>query len=321
QVKRIVGLPGELVAIRDGDLLVDDQIARKTLDEFRQMAILVFDDNWSRSVTARVPTGSTWEGRSPRQEWRRDGDGYSFVGPNPRDAFGSGSDREHFSGRDDELQWLEFDMRRRYLAASEQISTPMLDVYGYNQSLSRELQTAHDLLCVTRLRVNDADVTVWRLKDGQERFELWSDWRTGRLRLLHNDRLVWARNVGWLSHPTGGMVEVALVDRQVIFAVDGVTWLRYPYESTQPRNDILRPIAIGGLRGSFRVDQIRVYRDVHYLHAYGVGWPWKASRPLAEDEYFVLGDNSPASMDSRQLGGRFIVREQILGRVWRSRLP
>ena len=63
-VKRIVGLPGETVEVRDGDVYIDGQIARKTLDEQRAMA------NWStiRRIAIRscrragrpAVSGSAW---------------------------------------------------------------------------------------------------------------------------------------------------------------------------------------------------------------------------------------------------------------------
>jgi len=40
---------------------------------------------------------------------------------------------------------------------------------------------------------------------------------------------------------------------------------------------------------------------------------------LNPDEYFVLGDNRPASMDSRSFGP--IKSEHIVGRVWLRGLP
>jgi hypothetical protein len=41
---------------------------------------------------------------------------------------------------------------------------------------------------------------------------------------------------------------------------------------------------------------------------------------LGEDEFFVLGDNSPVSLDSRRDAAVAIVlRADLLGRVWRWR--
>ena len=42
-VKRVVGLPGEHIAIRDGDIWINGKIARKSLDQFKTLAIPVSD--------------------------------------------------------------------------------------------------------------------------------------------------------------------------------------------------------------------------------------------------------------------------------------
>ena len=45
-----------------------------------------------------------------------------------------------------------------------------------------------------------------------------------------------------------------------------------------------------------------------------------AQTVFGEEEFFVLGDNSPVSLDSRQDTDRAIVRRpDLLGRVWRWR--
>src|SRR5439155_26273766 len=45
-VKRVIGLPGESVQVRDGDVYIDHEIARKTLAELRALRIPVFDNNY-----------------------------------------------------------------------------------------------------------------------------------------------------------------------------------------------------------------------------------------------------------------------------------
>ena len=55
-IKRLLGLPGETVEIRDGDLYIDGRLCRKTLDEFKTMRIPVFDNN-------HQPEPMTWAAR------------------------------------------------------------------------------------------------------------------------------------------------------------------------------------------------------------------------------------------------------------------
>src|SRR5205814_142602 len=55
-IKRILGLPDETVEVRDGDLYINGELCRKTLDEFKTMRILVFDNN-------HQPQPMTWAAR------------------------------------------------------------------------------------------------------------------------------------------------------------------------------------------------------------------------------------------------------------------
>ncbi|MDZ7618344.1 MAG: signal peptidase I, partial [Patescibacteria group bacterium] len=57
-VKRVVGLPGEQVEIRRGDVYVNGRIQRKTLDEQRRMAVAVYDA--SHPPTLRPTPPSRW---------------------------------------------------------------------------------------------------------------------------------------------------------------------------------------------------------------------------------------------------------------------
>src|SRR4051812_49346880 len=54
-VKRVVGLPGEAIQIVRGDVVIDGQIARKSLREQRAMRILVYDNNFMPGDAARYP--------------------------------------------------------------------------------------------------------------------------------------------------------------------------------------------------------------------------------------------------------------------------
>ncbi len=54
-VKRVAGLPGETVRIRDGRVYVDGQIPRRTLAEQRATAVLVHDADFPPALSTALP--------------------------------------------------------------------------------------------------------------------------------------------------------------------------------------------------------------------------------------------------------------------------
>jgi signal peptidase I len=79
--KRVAGLPGERLSIRGGDLYANGQIVRKSLAAFRQVAILVHDndhlpqslsDGGSHAFLRWKPqiTDSAWEPIAGGYRWR-----------------------------------------------------------------------------------------------------------------------------------------------------------------------------------------------------------------------------------------------------------
>ena len=54
-VKRVVGLPGESIRIKGGDIFVDGKIVRKSLAEIRAMRILIHDSRYQPQDAKRFP--------------------------------------------------------------------------------------------------------------------------------------------------------------------------------------------------------------------------------------------------------------------------
>ena len=78
---------------------------------------------------------------------------------------------------------------------------------------------------------------------------------------------------------------------------------------------------LGAKGGKAVVHNFRLFRDVHYTGAGGKGGAGKAVR-LGPDQYFVLGDNSPISRDSRFWpDGGAVPGQDILGRPFAVYLP
>ncbi len=120
----------------------------------------------------------------------------------------------------------------------------------------------------------------------------------------------------------------SVVDHRLTVTIDGQPLfqpLDYDNPVAGPPGDD-SPIALGVRGGSLSVNDLKIYRDVYYTsalgslprHPHGVNEPY----PLKDDEYFVLGDNSPVSNDSRFWSGSPVVpRSMFLGKPFLVHLP
>jgi signal peptidase I len=377
-VKRVVGLPGERVEVRDGDVYADGRLQRKTLETQRSMRICVYDHDCA-------PNDPQWHPR-----WQAvDGDGWS--------AFHSGfvhRRSEHDSvagpGADTaQMHWLSYhhwirgggqhrtsaglaawpdelplahvlDRKLRYDPAEARLEyegvmpslvaeslrglsadvdwqhaidelqcrsheVPIGDVYGYNLPEAGEEPTRiHDLMLeavVARTRGEGQ----WRVQmsDGWHNFTVVFD--IGRRRvLLYTDEQDQPLRTAPL--PDGAfadttLVEVSLFDRQVLVALDGeLPFAALPYPAPdEPRRLASTPVRIGAGDLDLHLSHLRLYRDVHYTARQAPGRDEVTQ--LGPDEFYMLGDNSPVSLDSRGWDAPAIPRKLLIGKPFVVHLP
>jgi hypothetical protein len=94
-------------------------------------------------------------------------------------------------------------------------------------------------------------------------------------------------------------VEWALVDRRLMLRLNGKNvFPPVDLPACGQRDALVRPVMLAVRGGKVAADNVRLWRDVHYTQA-GCNGVGHAVVQLKDDQYFVLGDNSPASEDSR----------------------
>jgi len=297
-VKRVVGLPGERIEIREGDIYVDGQIQRKDLAWQRAMAVPVHFENQRPSLAPALPP--RWRGKA----WGAAGDRFAHPATSSKDP----------------IDWLIYHHQRRDLSRPGEVREgPVTDDSSYNQHPRRgdDRHAMSDLLlsCQIVEIFGRGGRLILRASDGRAEFRVNIDPQRKWYEVLYShppqplqsDAAFRGRPVPGASGPlppwTSSLpVELSLVDQQFILAFNRTVAVSWPYDPPKDSSGPpTQPFAVGSQGLGVVVRDLRVYRDVYYTRPPSVRNPWGIGQPvtLGGEEYFVLGDNSPASEDSR----------------------
>lgn len=313
-VKRVVGLPGESVQIKGGDVYINGKIARKSLAELRAMRVPVYDHDHPPADVSRFPRWVFRYGSSNPSvpsDWRVEGTGFIHKG-----------------GHRLATDWLEY----RHWQPDRDTYGPLRDFTPYNGGDLPGEYRVEDVAIEVEFQAGDASLTV-RLGGGGDEFEIdipRGDYGCSPL-VRHNGRWVELSGVRDQLYGCRGpaRVEAFWVDRRLTVALDGAL-LFDPIDVDDRRADRYpKPItpALGYYGGNgLTIRSVKLYRDIYYTDAlanaprrpFGVESPYR----LGPDEYFVLGDNSPVSNDSRFWPDRPVVtRDRLIGKPFLVHLP
>lgn len=378
-VKRVVGLPGETILVRDGDVYADGQLCRKPLDRQRSMAINVYDnafrplaedgwqprwqpdEGWQEDHGEFHSRPESWQPGEwswvEYRHWLRDGGTHqtSIEVPLTEEMLAIG----------DTFRGIRFDAATRqltcigvmepdvagqlraissdpaFLAAVDQLAlrshvAPIVDWYGYNDPgvyrdpTRPEFQPVpvRDILWTATIQasppvVGRASQFAVEMNDGASTFRLVIDFLSREVVLrdatdgLPGEKL---RETVLSAERFGKpmSLEMSLIDRQVLVAVDKQVlfdaWLLDELPAATPPT--LQPVRFGSRGVSMTVMDLRLKRDVYYRDV-------EENRPclLGGHEYFVLGDNSPVSDDSRKWVNPAVPDRLFLGKPFVVHLP
>jgi len=300
-VKRVVGLPGETMTIIDGDAYANGELLRKNLAEVHETRVVVLDmaylpdpGGWNARWLVDPPENDP---RLPRASARPPEEADASVvrgGVLTLDASGGAQASLGLTYR----HW-NFDDRK------EETVRAWSSYDGVPRSFA-QLPPVHDfsLECEVEVAAESPGASfACRLFDGTEAVSAEvsvGPRASGLATLTHDGRggLGSARGVS-LEPGHTYRLEFAFVDRRATLAIDGKVMI--PPADLPPlarRGEVRRPLQFGARGCRVVVRDLKLYRDTYYTQ-YGEHGTQRPAA-LGPAEYFMLGDNSGNSQDSRK---------------------
>ena len=291
-VKRVVGLPGEAIRIHDGDAYADGELLRKSLGVIREMKVPIFDMD-------HPPKPMGWACR-----WD--------AGPEPIRPLEAIVAEDRLSLDASEATRAVVELNYRHRNVDTGLDESIRDDLAYNGSRGVP-KPVRDFIVECEIEiVGGTGAFSLRLGDGAEsvRLDLTVGSGSPNPMLSHRPR---EGNSAEAHYPNLRLdsgrryrVEFAFVDRRAFAAIDGVEvgtpldvfvpkLIEGKLPADRPGTD--RPLQLEARGVSAVVRHLKLARDVQYRPEgeNGIAAPWQ----LGADEYFLLGDNSASSEDSR----------------------
>ncbi|MBM4104076.1 MAG: signal peptidase I [Planctomycetes bacterium] len=290
-IKRLVALPDEKVEIIDGDIYINDKIARKPPHVQEELWMCIYDNDYQpiRPEEKRF-NGHTWAQpfeASPAGEWNLKADGTGVFSLD--------------TGADNTVRLLRYNPSQ---------GNDFRATYAYDATMSYpEMPVCSDLMMRYYVKMEGQGAAGARLSKYGIAYEgiVQSDGRMAIYR-LENDS-----GKKLLAEGKCGQMDLSGIQLLRFANTDHLLSLEYgnsriEYDLGQGKDDAGKdrqssPTAAIIGYGKLILRHIKLMRDVHYrgaddsqrvLRAYE-GKPLK----LEADEFFVCGDNSPNSLDAR----------------------
>ena len=287
-IKRLIATPGQTVEIIDGDIYLDGKIQHKPQHVQDILWQLAWDNDYQPVKSVRQTWKQPFVPEAPGTAW--------IIEPEVH--------RFRFSGaeRSDELGF-----------SSEHLRQILNNFNAYNGPNSRYFRFyTSDLKLTLNLIPSDvATGTMLSITLGKYGHTYRGDIHLdGHLAIVDEATGQQLDSLAREPITTPTAVSFAILDHQFILEVgkdrlvfdgpnDKADW---GYDSDRP-NDHIPSVALTARGGVFELAALKLYRDIHYTNEDYSGQVGRGSETnpftLQEDEFFVLGDNSALSHDSR----------------------
>ncbi len=282
-IKRLVGLSGEELQIRNGDIFINGKVAKKPAGTQEKLWVPVY----SSMYPAKKEIVPSWNIEEPY--WEKDEVGLIL------DA----------SQADGSTSFATF-------------ARKILDSYAYNNMSGTNVVGDLKLKLSATIQKGSGGIFLV-IERGEDIFRAYIPVKGSgeKCRLERSGKLV-AEAEASLLPGRKHAVEFAHADGVLWLLLDGKRVLFYDYGAyTSDYGERLynSGISIGGRDVACRFEAIEIFRDIYYSSDLTSG-RWGVSRPvkIGEHEYFVLGDNSVNSKDSRVW--KFVLEDDIVGKAF-----
>lgn len=301
-LKRVVGLPGESVQINQGDVWIHGQRLKKNLRVRHSMAVPVFRQSYVPQISH---SNSRWHFsvRSGNQPTSTGGWNFGDQGrlilqtSEPIDPSGPPT---------------RYSANYQHVCPTSGQYGPVCDFLAYNGRSSASHQTVNDLWFEVEIRANDSSRMQLRLSSEKIKIvvDLSLNSPQNATTLWINDREFqpnWSKSNFGNLNGSWNRYELSCVDHQLEFLINGhmvfdpISLEGYP--DRRPEETLLHSPVGFSLSGDSEIRNFSLYRDIYYTdrmaEAPVLAQAVKEPVQLSDDGYFVLGDNSGFSVDSR----------------------
>lgn len=300
-IKRLIGKPGETVEIIDGDIYIDGEIARKPPKIQQELWQVVYNDDY----TPVRPRNGSFNGNTWKRPFNFDSSAWKQV-----------------SGRPNRFE-LDTEPGQSFdsLTYQTDAGNDFRVAYAYNDIDKYE----HHPFC-SDIKIDyyfERESPKARIGAAVSKYDTvylgWYDSVSGEIVIAEKRQgqgIVKLRSKPVSQLPEGPVkFEFATVDHLLLLEV-GNEKLRYDHgkspDALGERNKARQPeVSVIG-QGRLSVSHTSIYKDIYYTsrNSYrndGEGFAVEGNPfTLGEDQFFVLGDNSPNSEDGRWWDGKGI---------------
>ncbi|MDE0959485.1 MAG: signal peptidase I [Planctomycetota bacterium] len=290
-IKRLIGLPGETIQVIDGDIWIDGKLEAKPIDVQSHFWTLIHDS----AVEEAGLIDSPWIASAG---WTPKGGGWGF---------------NQLQGKGELRYTRSIDNRYNYnsIKHSSRPVGPVRDI-SLKTTLNASRGRNH-----SPARLN---ISIW---NHPSEYRVSFPFGSGDTELLllrpEQETVSLGRVSDFVLKPGHDyQIDAQIVDRTMRLIIDGevVANVKLPVseldsgtrgiESNQPASGF----SISAINCGGQIQSVQLYRDQHWTQAaqHATSKPFK----IEKERYFVLGDNSPSSLDSRWWGS--FGKSNLLGR-------